>query len=354
MPDRPFQLFEISWEVCNKVGGIHTVLSSKAVTAVERFGDDYITIGPQLIGGTGVQPPFDAPSDAGPAPRRAGIVPNRGPVELTVDYDKPVKLRPGTVRGRIDDAAHRIQNANAATVTLSSDASWFRSGIKIEDGAFRIDDVTPCRFRISLVENETTLAYTDWFDLPESGDVDVGMVTTEPAGGLRVRIRRTAGTEEFDPKMYLQRDGAPTSTTVQLGRGNELLVENLSPGSYSIRAYFKGMVSVKQKATVAVATTSDLEIELRPAASGKIDVWWPEDHKTSERRGYRITDPDGNIGVEFEGPLHTASTQPYELLYGLAAGRYRLEFWTDDGLRGELDFTIPRSLEPPTLRLDLK
>jgi len=53
------QLFEISWEVCNKVGGIHTVLSSKAVTAVERFGDDYITIGPQLHGGEGVQPPFD-------------------------------------------------------------------------------------------------------------------------------------------------------------------------------------------------------------------------------------------------------------------------------------------------------
>jgi len=59
MPDRSFQLFEISWEVCNKVGGIHTVLSSKAVTAVERFGDDYITIGPQLHGGTGQQPPFD-------------------------------------------------------------------------------------------------------------------------------------------------------------------------------------------------------------------------------------------------------------------------------------------------------
>ncbi len=54
-----YQLFEISWEVCNKVGGIHTVLSSKAVTAVERFGDDYITVGPQLPGGTGAQPPFD-------------------------------------------------------------------------------------------------------------------------------------------------------------------------------------------------------------------------------------------------------------------------------------------------------
>ncbi|MBM3973052.1 MAG: alpha-glucan family phosphorylase [Planctomycetes bacterium] len=59
MSDRPFTLFEISWEVCNKVGGIHTVLSSKAATAVERFGADYVVIGPQLLGGTGAQPPFD-------------------------------------------------------------------------------------------------------------------------------------------------------------------------------------------------------------------------------------------------------------------------------------------------------
>lgn len=59
MAERSFQLFEISWEVCNKVGGIHTVLSSKAVTAVERYGDDYVTVGPQLLGGTGVHPPFD-------------------------------------------------------------------------------------------------------------------------------------------------------------------------------------------------------------------------------------------------------------------------------------------------------
>ncbi|MGE3171269.1 MAG: alpha-glucan family phosphorylase [Planctomycetota bacterium] len=59
MTERPQQLFEISWEVCNKVGGIHTVLSSKARTAVQRFGDDYITIGPLLLTGAGQQPPFD-------------------------------------------------------------------------------------------------------------------------------------------------------------------------------------------------------------------------------------------------------------------------------------------------------
>ncbi|MDJ0976239.1 MAG: alpha-glucan family phosphorylase [Planctomycetota bacterium] len=41
-------LFEVSWEVCNKVGGIHTVISSKAPTLVERYGDRYICIGPWI------------------------------------------------------------------------------------------------------------------------------------------------------------------------------------------------------------------------------------------------------------------------------------------------------------------
>ncbi|TAJ11138.1 MAG: alpha-glucan family phosphorylase, partial [Planctomycetota bacterium] len=45
----PFTLFEVSWEVCNKVGGIHTVLSTKAKTLVERMGDDYVAIGPWLM-----------------------------------------------------------------------------------------------------------------------------------------------------------------------------------------------------------------------------------------------------------------------------------------------------------------
>ncbi len=41
-------LFEVSWEVCNKVGGIYSVVSSKALQAVEKFGDNYYLIGPDL------------------------------------------------------------------------------------------------------------------------------------------------------------------------------------------------------------------------------------------------------------------------------------------------------------------
>ena len=46
---QPHNLFEVSFEVCNKVGGIYTVLSTKARTLTARYGDDYVCIGPWLI-----------------------------------------------------------------------------------------------------------------------------------------------------------------------------------------------------------------------------------------------------------------------------------------------------------------
>ena len=44
----PDYLFEISWEVCNKVGGIYTVVSTKARTISEIEGLNAIYIGPDL------------------------------------------------------------------------------------------------------------------------------------------------------------------------------------------------------------------------------------------------------------------------------------------------------------------
>ena len=47
MPNKEF-LFEVSWEVCNKVGGIYTVISSKIAEAVRTYGDNYYLLGPDL------------------------------------------------------------------------------------------------------------------------------------------------------------------------------------------------------------------------------------------------------------------------------------------------------------------
>ena len=42
-------LFEVSFEVCNKIGGIHTVLTTKVPTALERWPGEYVCIGPWLL-----------------------------------------------------------------------------------------------------------------------------------------------------------------------------------------------------------------------------------------------------------------------------------------------------------------
>ncbi|MDO4335594.1 MAG: glycosyltransferase [Bacteroidales bacterium] len=51
-------LFETSWEVCNKIGGIYTVLSTKARVLKEQFGDNLIFIGPDVWSETNPSPYF--------------------------------------------------------------------------------------------------------------------------------------------------------------------------------------------------------------------------------------------------------------------------------------------------------
>jgi phosphorylase/glycogen(starch) synthase len=46
--NKPDYLFEVSWEVCNKIGGIYTVISTKIPSIQKEMGDNYITIGPDV------------------------------------------------------------------------------------------------------------------------------------------------------------------------------------------------------------------------------------------------------------------------------------------------------------------
>lgn len=54
----PDFLFEVSWEVCNKVGGIHTVIATKVPTVTRKFSDRYILIGPDFSH-EGANPEFE-------------------------------------------------------------------------------------------------------------------------------------------------------------------------------------------------------------------------------------------------------------------------------------------------------
>lgn len=58
MNNKPDYIFEVGWEVCNKVGGMHTVLSTKAKTLTKEFKDNYIMIGPDVWKETKENPEF--------------------------------------------------------------------------------------------------------------------------------------------------------------------------------------------------------------------------------------------------------------------------------------------------------
>ena len=45
---QPDYLFEVSWEVCNKVGGIYTVVATKALYLQSQLGRRHIFIGPDV------------------------------------------------------------------------------------------------------------------------------------------------------------------------------------------------------------------------------------------------------------------------------------------------------------------
>lgn len=51
-------IFETAWEVCNKIGGIHTVLASKAPAIQPEYGDNYFFIGPDVWMETTKNPEF--------------------------------------------------------------------------------------------------------------------------------------------------------------------------------------------------------------------------------------------------------------------------------------------------------
>ena len=71
-------LFEVSWEVCNKVGGIYTVVKSKAAKMVEAYGEGYFLVGPYFASKSIGQFQEEMPSDFCKAPfeelKKAGII----------------------------------------------------------------------------------------------------------------------------------------------------------------------------------------------------------------------------------------------------------------------------------------
>lgn len=285
---------------------------------------------------------------------REGLVPDQGKVEVRAAFDKPVEVEPGAVIGRIDDRGGRIRNPGAASVTLHIGTGSWRDGGEIKDGAFRIEKVKPGRHRVTLVEGNTVLASTDWFEVASAATADAGVLVTEPGGALRISIDRRPGATDVEPTLALRREGDPGTGSVRipLGRSIEYLADNLTPGTYDVTCFGTGIQSHTSRATVVAGVTGTAAVVVSRCALARLDVWWPAGHEGTKTWRYRVTGSDGALLVERDG-AYRGDIRPYPAVIAATPGTWRVEYSTDDGLRGAMDFTIGPDFADVEGRIDL-
>ena len=294
---------------------------------------------------------WDAPKGSPPL-QATGLRPGQARAELRATHDKPIKLAPGKVLGRIDDAGLRIRNTKDLRVVLASDQRWFRDGGEVEGGAFSFDRVTPCRFRLTLQEGEAVLAHSDWFELEEGAELDVGVLRTVPGGSVRVRAARGAGADAATPTLYFRHDDASRSTVVTL-TGDEQLVENLTPGHYKVTGYEKGLVSIKGEVTVTAGAAADLTLALTKGVLTKFAVWVPTDEVVT-RYDYTIRDAAGAEFRSYGADFGSSPTRPFRISVTMPPGTYTIDYRADDAFAGARSFEVTDAPAAEPIRVDLQ
>ncbi len=294
---------------------------------------------------------WDAP-DGAPPLQATGLRPGQGRVELRATHDKPIEQAPGAVLGRVDDAGLRIRNPKAVRVMLASDERWFRDGEELVDGAFRFDRVKPCRFRLALLEDDAVLAHSDWFELLPGAQLDVGVLRTVAGGSVKVTAVRGPGTEAATPKLYLRHASAPRSTQVSL-TSDEVLVESLTPGSYEVTGFFKGICRIQEAVEVVAGQTTPLTITLTAGVLTKLDAWLPVGAAVTSY-DYEVRTEAGELFHAYEGKFGGAPRQPFPVRVTMPPGRYSVVFRAGEDLLGRASFTVSTEPASAAVRVDVR
>jgi hypothetical protein len=104
-----------------------------------------------------------------------------------------------------------------------------------------------------------------------------GPLVTPPGGSLRLRIARATGAEAAEPTVWVRPLQLNHARKLELGRREELLVENLSPGDYRIAAYARGLAPAECAASVVAGATAEATLQLAPATLREFVVDYPAD-----------------------------------------------------------------------------
>ena len=248
--------------------------------------------------------------------------------------------------GRIVDAAGRLPQAGALSVILPSDRGFWKVNGKLDGAAFRFSDVEPGRYRIVALAGEDPILYGPWFDVQAAEQKDVGDLTTEPAGSLRLTLVRGPGTEELQPTLWLTPAGGGHGRKVESAKGTELVIDNLCAGEYGITGYVAGMAAPRGRCTVVAGGEVRASIELRAAVAREIVVEYAADQQLHR---IRITGSQDPPLLDYS-PERTLE-RPYRITLQLPLGRLRFEVETKGGGKAhqEFEMTSLAAGQPPVV-----
>jgi glycogen(starch) synthase len=139
--NRPL-LIEIAWEVCNQIGGIYTVVKTKAPSMVSRWGENYFLVGPHTEHGSALEfessPAPQEIEDAAASLRERGIVLHCG--------KWLIPGRPSVILVDFSGVKHRC---NEEKYLL-----WKDNGIDLSDGDSGVNDSVTFGFAVAELLKE--------------------------------------------------------------------------------------------------------------------------------------------------------------------------------------------------------
>jgi hypothetical protein len=219
-----------------------------------------------------------------------------------------------------------------------SDRSFSRVNPDKDGLGFSFTGVEPGRYRPVVLAGEIPAYSGDWITLAPGEDRDLGTLRTERAGSLRLLVPRTPATADVELRLYL-RQPELIGFSVELGRSDERLVENLSAGEIELSAYSAGIAPVRATATVKVGEETRLTLVLHPAVEVPLEVLWPENHALGGLT-LRVEDEQGRSVWDKHETNVAFLKRPYVPRPQFRIGRYTLSGESDSGLRGSTSFEV--------------
>ena len=192
---------------------------------------------------------------------------------------------------------------------------------------------------------------TDWFELKPGEERELKSIETGPAGGLRAHCR---GVRPTAARAHLVgADGISSYSLTWTGAG--FRGENLSPGSYTLKAYGRGAFAFQRSVEVVAGAECQVDIEFLNAVTRPLQMWIDDTNGEWQSLHLEVRDTSGRLCWKLEQGYLASLLKPYTQRVTLPVGSYTLETRFDDRAARRFYFEIVESTsQQEPLRFELR